>query len=93
MVADQILEQDVELALPLTKKDLRLMEDFYSQREAPNGHTFGLSEITLTATDGTALNFQTLVGDSGDLEEQAGPYEFARGEVFDKSKYILIQVH
>lgn len=92
-IADQILDQGVEMKLPLTKSDRCLLEDLYSRREAPNGNTFGLSEITLFATDGTALHFQTLIGDSGDLEDQAGPYEHSRGEFFDKSGHIEIDVN
>lgn len=89
-IAEQILVQGVERKLPLTKKELVLLCQLYSEQEAQNGHTFGLAEISLRATDGTLVHFQTLIGDAGDLEDQAGPYEHVRGLFLDPSKYIVI---
>lgn len=90
-IADQILSEGKGRKLPLTKKEHSLLETLYSEREAPDGHTFGLEETTLSATDGTELCFQVLIGDSGDLEDPAGPYEHAKGKFLDRSQFIEIE--
>lgn len=90
-IAEEILVQGIKRKLTLTKKERCLLERLYSEQSAEDYHTFGLEEITLRATDGTELHFQILIGDSGDLEDQAGPYEHKRGEFLDKSEYIVIE--
>ena len=77
--------------LPLTAKEVALLEKNYAATKASDAWGLGLARTELTASDGTILRFEVIVGDAGELEEPKGPYEFDRGEFLDTSEWVEIE--
>jgi hypothetical protein len=73
----ELAEADADTDIALTPAEALLLEQAYAEAYAEEGHTFGLARTQLTASDGTVLRFQVVVGDAGELEDPKGPYDEA----------------
>lgn len=88
--ASAIEEGDCEEDLSTSEDEKSIIWSAYIEhKEVASEHDYLCCEKKIVASDGTILLFQAWVGDGGELDEIAGPYDFPEGDSGDFSDYII----
>lgn len=89
-MAEEIEEELRTADLPLTKKEVRLLEEIYSDTQAPDCYDVTVVTTQLISSNGFALNFQVCIGDGGEPYDAASPYDLEFGGGFDFTDFIEV---
>ncbi len=89
-LVEEIRKDEDKPDLPLTKKEIHLLNQAYAASRTPDCPALVLATITVTSTDGVELEFQVCIGDGGEPYAPNTPYEVESGRGFDSSEYVAI---
>ena len=89
-LVEEIGEDENKPDLPLTKKEIRLINDAFAESNRPDSPVIAVATTTLYSTDGEMLSFQVCIGCGGEPCDAMSPYDLDRGLGFDSADYIEI---
>jgi hypothetical protein len=85
-IQEAIQEDEEKPDLPLTKKEIRLLEKAYSDSETPDCSDVTVATTTITSSGGVELQFEVCIGDGGEPYDPQSPYDGG----FDSSDYMQV---